>query len=97
MATILKENSARGRQIISQGSRYAGKDLRQVYGRWSRAKESAYNHCWEKYLNTPEHDAFSICSANTYGFSVSWTGLYEGQPALFYETKSNSYIVLFEN
>lgn len=95
MAIVLKENTAKGQQIISRGSRYAGKDLRQVYEKWSEKKENVYNWCREKYLNTPEHDAFSICSANRYGFTCSWLGLYDVQNALFYETKDNSYVVVF--
>ena len=96
MAIVLNENSARGKDIISRGSRYAGKTLHQVYSSWSNAKEEAYNRCVEKYQNIPEHDAFSICSANTYGFTCSWPGLWiNGQSALFFETKDNSYVVLF--
>ena len=96
MAIVLKEKSYKGQQIIEAGSRYAGKTLRQVYDSWSQAKEQAYEYCWNKYLETEDRDSFSICSANGWAFTCSWLGKYEGQNALFYETKDNSYVVLFE-
>lgn len=95
MAIILRENSSRGQQIIARSKYSKGTTLRQVYGSWSQAKEDAFNKCYERYATTPEAHSFHICSANTWGFSVSWYGMYEGQDALFYETKDNSYVVLF--
>lgn len=96
MAIVLKESSAKGKAIIQRGSQYKGATLRQVYDSWSQAKENAYNYCYNKYLATLDHDSFSICSANGWAFTCSWLGKYEEQDALFFETKDNSYIVLFE-
>ena len=96
MSKIIKGSTKRGQQLIETGSRYEGMWLYQVYDRWSPAKENAYNRCYDKYLNTPDHDAFSIVSHNTFSFSVSWVGTYEGENALYIETSANSYIVLLD-
>ena len=96
MATIIKGSTKRGQNLIERGSQYEGYTLNQVYDSWSTAKENAYNWCFEKYRNTPESSAFSIISHNTFSFSVSWLGLYEGENAMFIETSSNSYIILLD-
>ena len=96
MAKIIKGSTKRGQQLIETGSRYEGTTLYQVYDNWSRSKEEAYDWCYEKYLNTPDHSSFGICSHNTFQFTVSWLGLYNEENALFIETRDNSYIVLLE-
>ena len=57
-------------------------------------KQRAYDDCRIKYINTPESHSFKICSHNTFSFSVSWAGQYEGNEAIFMETSNNSYIIL---
>lgn len=96
MIRVYKENSYMGKKLIDMGSNWCGNTLNQIYDNWSQAKENAFNWCYEKYLNTPDHSSWGICSYNTFGFTVSWCGLYEGQEALFVETRDNSYVVLFD-
>lgn len=94
MATIIKGSTKRGQRLIETGSQYVGNCLHHVYDSWSPAKERAFDECYDKYLATPEHDAWGICSYNSFSFSVSWTGLYNDKEALFIETSQNSYVVL---
>lgn len=96
MATILKYSTKRGKEIVNRATQYQGKFLNQVYKKWSQAKQEAFDECYEKYLATEEHDVWGICSHTNNFFTVSWTGKYEGQNAMFYETHCNSYIVLFD-
>lgn len=96
MATIIKASSKRGQNLIARGSQWEGVTLGQVYDSWSAYKDEAWNYCYNKYLNTPEHNAFGIWSHNSFRFSVSWVGLYEGENAMFLETASNSYVVLLD-
>ena len=93
---IIKASTKRGQNLIARGSQWEGVTLGQVYDSWSASKDEAWDYCYNKYLDTPEHDAFSICSHNTFQFSVSWVGLYEGENAMFLETASNSYVVLLD-
>ena len=96
MATILKYSTKRGFDIVNRGVQYQGTTLGQLYEKWSDAKQAAFDECYDKYLATPEHDSWGICSHTSIFFTVSWVGKYEGQDALFYETHRNSYIVIFD-
>ena len=96
MATVLNYSSKRGADIVKRGEKWEGNWLNQVYDSWSARKQQAFDWCYEKYLATPDHDAWGICSHNTNTFSVSWVGTYNGENALFMETKSNSYVVLLD-
>lgn len=89
----LKYSTKAGEKIYDKASHWAGNTLSQVYKSWSKAKEDAFNWCYEQYLNTEDCDAFSICSFNTFGFACSWLGKKDGENVLRYETKDNSYIV----
>lgn len=96
MATIIKGSTKRGQRLIETGTHWEGNWLHQVYDKWSTSKQYAFDVCYDKYLATPEHTAWGICSHNTFAFSVSWCGLYEGENALFIETSQNSYVVLLD-
>ena len=94
MAIIIKGSTKRGQSLYARGCYIEGFNLYDVYTNWSNAKETAWRWCFEKYMNTPNHCEFHICSHNTMQFSVSWRGEFGGDPAMFIETASNSYIVL---
>ena len=89
---VVKENTSLGKKLISMGSRYEGTELYQIYDKWSRAKQIAFDWCYEQYLASEEHEAFSIISHNTFGFSVSWLC----KDGLRIETPKNSYLVVFD-
>ncbi len=91
---ILKASTKAGQRILKRADQHIGITLRDVYNSWSRDKEDNYNDCYEKYCATPEHANFGICAKNTYMFTVSWFGLYNDEEAVFYETKTNSFVVL---
>lgn len=69
---VLSEDTAKGVDILKRASRWAGDTLSQVYDNWSETKERAYNDAWEMYCSDPDASGFSICSANTFQFTVSW-------------------------
>ena len=87
---IIKGNTAKGRNMIERYSNYEGFNLSQVYDRWSDAKQRAWDYCYERYL-AEGGVAFSICSHNTFGFTVSWVT----PEGLRIETPQNSYLVIF--
>ena len=87
---VLSEYSKAGKTIIDRASRCEGHDLRQVYDKWSDAKQTAYNEVFDMYLNSPHATAFGICSKNSFGFSVSWVSDY----GIHFITKNYEYIVL---
>ncbi len=94
MATIIKGSTHRGQNFILGCEYKVGFRLEDIYGSFSQAKQNGWNYCFEKYLNTPEHENFRITGYNQTMFTVAWDGLYDGQPALFVETHKNSYIIL---
>lgn len=93
---LLKGSTKAGQNIIARGEHWIGDYLHQVYTSWSAEKQAEFDKCYDKYLSTPEHSAWGICSKNTWAFTVSWLGLFEGENALFYETSKNSYVVLLD-
>ena len=89
---VVKESTSLGKKLIERGLRYEGTDLYQIYDKWSDAKQRAFDRCYDQYLASEEHEAFSIISHNTFGFSVSWLC----KDGLRIETPKNSYLVVFD-
>ena len=89
---VVKESTSLGKKLIEKGSRYEGYYLYQIYDKWSVAKQKAYDKCYDEYLASEGHDAFSIISHNSFGFSVSWIC----KDGLRIETPKNSYLVVFD-
>lgn len=89
---VVKESTALGKKLIAIGSRYEGTTLHQIYDKWSDAKQRAFNWCYDQYLQSEEHESFSIISHNSFGFSVSWLC----KEGLRIETPYNSYLVVFD-
>lgn len=96
MNTIIKGSTKRGEQLFSSSRRYDGTKLSDCYKSCSAAKQSAFEDCYNDYLNTPEHEDFHICSHCTNFFSVCWFGKYEDEDALFLRTGRTNYIVLLD-
>ena len=96
MATIIKGSTKKGQGFISQFERSDGFFLHEVYNTHSIAKQDAWSYCFEKYLNTPNHEHFHITSHNCMFFTVAWSGTYENEDALYFETAYNSYIILLD-
>lgn len=88
-----KLSSAIGNKLYERGSNYDGYYLSQVYNRPSKAKQLAFERCYNEYVNTENSTAFSICSHNTFGFTCSWLGTKDGENIMRYETKDNSYLI----
>lgn len=78
--------------MIERGTRYEGTSLNQIYDKWSDEKQRAFDWCYEQYLASEGHEAFSIISHNAFGFSVSWLC----KDGMRIETPKNSYLVVFD-
>lgn len=98
MANIIKNTTKKAQAFLEGYKNPIGKTLYDVYESFSSKKWKAYDKCLNKARSTDEynHD-FRITSANTFTFTVMWTGLYNKQEALFVETKSSSYIIILES
>ena len=89
----VKASTALGKRLLAIGQRQAGTFLYQVYDKWSSEKEKAWNECYKKYWNEEGADQFSICSHNSYSFTVSWFT----PQGMRLETSKNSYLVIFDD
>lgn len=87
---VLSEYSKAGQAVIESASRWKGNNLQQVYGRWSDEKQQAYDEVWDMFCNSSNGTAFSICSASTYSFSVSWVS----DAGIHLVTKDTAYLVI---
>lgn len=92
----VKGSTKFGQQLIKKGTNWEGDFLQQIYNSWSGKKQVAYDWCREEYYNTPDHDAWGICSHNTWGFSVSWVGTHNGESIMRLETPNNSYMIFLD-
>ena len=88
---VVAEGTAIGNKVIAMGSRWDGYDLNQVYDRWSEAKQTAYDEAYEMYCNSRNGVSFSICSHNSFGFTVSWLH----DDGLTVLTPTTEYLVIF--
>lgn len=88
-----KLSSARGKTLYQMGITCCCSSLYNLYDRWSTAKETAYNQCWEMYMETENRTAFGVGNANTFCFTASWVGTKNGEAIMRVETKANSYLV----
>lgn len=97
MSKVYNISSKKGQELATRASRVIGKELKDVYKKYSDKKHLAYMRCYMKAMNTEGygHD-YHISSANCNKFSVAWTGQFGGQSAIFLETADNSYIVNLE-
>jgi len=91
----INAQTQKGQNFIYEHRRAYAAELREVYGRWSNAKEKAYRECREWYFASNQHSDFRIISANTYGFTVAWYFVDEttGERVLRVETPANTYFV----
>ena len=89
----LKYSTKAGQKIYEMGMRYDAMYLAQIYDRYSQEKQNAYDRCYEEYIKTEDHEAFSICSHNTFCFTCSWLGTKCGENIMRVETSKSSYLV----
>lgn len=86
--TKIKVTTKRGQMLLASAVNYDGFTLAEVYGRYSTAKQNAYDYC--KNLCAEENGInFHICSHNTFGFSVAWSTV----DGIRIETPKNSYLI----
>ena len=90
---VVKASTSLGKRLVEIGQQREGTFLYQVYGKWSYEKEQAWNKCYEEYCNTDGAEQFSICSHNSFNFTVSWFT----PQGMRLETSKNSYLVVFDD
>ena len=93
---ILKASNKNGQGILWSASRCEGHTLNDIYNSYSNAKQQAYNDCLRWFNECDNSRDFRVGNANTFGFCACWYCDYDGERALRYETKSNTYIVLLD-
>lgn len=92
----LKASTKAGQAILKRGIQYEGGHLKDVYRRYSKEKERAFDWCIHEYIKTGYSWGFGICSHNIFGFTCSWFGIKDDEAIMRYETKDNSYLVWLE-
>lgn len=88
--TIINANTKKGADFIAKASRNEGTELYNIYGRFSKEKAEAMEHCKE--LCKKENGAnFRIISHSLHCFSVAW----DVADGVRIETAYNSYFVKY--
>lgn len=86
--TIIKSTTKKGQTMLHNAENKEGIYLWQVYENNSRAKENAWNWCFEQCAKEGGTN-FRIISHNTFSFSVAW----ETAEGTRIETANNSYLI----
>ena len=94
--TIIKSSTKKGNALLQTARNNQGYYLWQVYGTYSRAKESAWEWCRELCISE-NGENFRIISHNSNVFSVAWeSNCFDGNtvvPGIRIETRHNSYFI----
>ena len=86
-------SSSKGKKIYEMGCHCYKQTLRDMYNKWSPAKEKGFNWCWEQYCIDENSSDFGVGNENSYGFTASWCLTKDGEDCLRVETRDNSYLV----
>lgn len=86
--TTIKASTKKGQTMLNNAKNHEGVYLWQVYGNASRAKENAWEWCFEQFTKENGRN-FRIISHNTFAFSVAW----ETEEGTRIETANNSYLI----
>lgn len=89
---VVNASTSLGKSLIEIGQKFDGIFLHQVYGKYSTAKQKAWDKCYDEYCNTKGAYGFSICSHNSFSFTCSWFT----PEGMRLETSKNSYLVEFD-
>lgn len=85
---MTKTTVSKVRNAYEAWQRSSSTSLRDVYGRFSQAKEEAYNYCCKQFREF-DGERFRIIGANTDTFSVGFVGKIGDRYAFFYITRDN--------
>lgn len=85
---VIKGTTKKGENMIKNASYYAGYNLSDVYGKFSKEKERAWEYCLNKCYEEKGKN-FHIYAFNTCQFCVAW----EVVEGVRIETAYNSYLV----
>lgn len=96
MSKILKASTYNGKRVIAMSDSCIYTGLQHIYGKWSQAKQEAYDYCLDQFSKDCDSRCFGVGNANCFGFTASWLLTFKGEPALRVETKDTSYIVLLD-
>lgn len=88
-----KLSTTRGKQIYRMGNTCYAKCLETLYDRPSKAKQHAYEECWNEYASDDNSSDFGVGNANAFGFTCSWLSKKNGEDVMIVKTKSNDYLI----
>ena len=91
-----RASTKKGQALLAMAGHCCWKYLNNLYDTWSDAKQRAYDWCVDEYLKSDDHSDFGIGNANTFGFTASWLCKVDGVDCCRIETRSNSYLVVFD-
>ena len=89
---VMSPKTDRARSIKNAFEWSSDFTLRDVYGRYSQAKENAYAYCRSREAEANSVDG-CITGANTCQFSYAFTCEWEGIRYLIYITKNHDYAI----
>ena len=89
----LKLSTKHGKKVYTMGCHCPWFGLNNLYHRWSKAKQIAYDECWNEYVKDPNATDFGVGNANTFGFTCSWLTTKDNEDVMVVKTKSNDYLV----
>lgn len=90
---IVKASTAEGKRLIERAENFEGIYLQDVYGKYSKEKQKAWDDCFNKFCASDGAHSFCICSHNSFQFSCSWI---KADGSVRIETRDNSYQVVFD-
>ena len=91
---IISGASKTGQRLLAGAKKNQGTELREVYGRWSNAKETAMRNCKREYLEDDGYN-FRITGHNCDRFTVAWEYVNKetGEVLTKIKTGENTYII----
>ena len=93
---VMSPKSERAKHVIKAWEWSSDVDLRDAYGRYSRAKENAYEYCRAR---EQEFNSWNgrITGHNSSFFSYAFTGMCEDRRYLIYITHCHDYAIDITN
>ena len=88
---VVAEGTKASEHLLAKFGRYEGYTLEQVYSRPSSTKQKLFDDCYSMYASDPRATSFSICTHNSYMFTVSWLT----SDRLIGLTRDNEYHLIF--
>ena len=93
--TVINPSTERAQRIFRAYLRSDEATFDEAYGRYSHAKDNAYEYCRDREGEFDSYDGV-ITGHNNFTFSYAFSGWCEGKKYLVYITKDNDYAIEYE-